>query len=230
MVNMDILEFWDISVENCSCAGVLDTPHGRFSSTTFGWRLMRCDAEKYVNTGVLLMNIPRMKEKFDLRRALQWYRRNHHYMSFKVQDLINSYFCGDIKILEGRFNNRDANLDATFCDNIHAPSVENSILHATITKPWAEPKGSVVDRLYWRAFLKTPWGRLPPEELMDLMIEIFQKSPLTHRRTSQCYRKIFHRLRKDICANDIFRTAALFLKALFHETKYLFMRRESEKI
>ncbi|MCL2009819.1 MAG: glycosyltransferase family 8 protein [Synergistaceae bacterium] len=226
VVNMDIRELWDISVEECSCAGVLDIPHGRFSSTTLGRRLMGCDPKKYVNAGVLLMNIPRMKEKLDIRQVCRWFERYRYCMNFQDQDLINSCFRGEIKFLEGRFNNRRA----PFRDDVYTLGVEDSIFHATLTKPWNEPTGSFIDRLYWRAFLKTPWGRLPHEELVDLIIDIFQKSPLTHRRTSQCYRKVFHRLRKDICANDIFRTAALFFKALFHETKYLFTRGESKKI
>ena len=230
VVNMDIRELWDISMDDCSCAGALATPYGRFSSTAFGMRLMGCDVEKYVNSGVLLMDIPRMRKKLDIRQVCRWFKRYRYCASFPDQDMINSCFRGEIKILEDRFNNRDATKNATFCDDVNAPGVAGSILHATMAKPWATPKGSAVDRLYWRAFLKTPWGKLSHEELVDLIIDIFQKSPLTHRRTSQCYGKFFHRLKKDICANDILRTAALFLKALFHETKYLLARRESEKI
>jgi len=230
VVNMDIRELWDIPVEDCSCAGVLNPHRGRFSSAAFRKKLMGCDEEKYINAGVLLMNIPRMKEKLDIRRAVQWFRRYRYCTKYQDQDLINSCFRGDIKIIEDRFNNHHSDRHEGFRGDINAPGAADSILHATLTKPWAEPKGSVVDRLYWRAFLKTPWGKLPREELVDMMIDVFQISPLTHRRTTQCYRKVFHRLRKDIFLNDLFINGVLLLKALFHETKYLFKREESEKI
>ena len=228
VVNMDIRELWDIPVDDCSCAGVPDTI-SRFSSTALRMRLMGCDPRKYINSGVLLMNIPRIKKKSNIRQVIKWFKRYRHYTKFPDQDLINSRFRGEIKFLESRFNNCDSNLRAAFCDDINAPGVAGSILHANLTKPWSAPKGSAVDRLYWRSFLKTPWGGLPPEELIDQIIEIFRKSPLTHRRTTQCYRKIFRRLRNDIFSSDIFKIAALLFKIPFHEAEYLLARGESEE-
>ena len=234
VVCMDIRELWDISIEDYSCAGALEIPDSRISSTAFGMRIMGCDAGKYINSGVLLMNIPRIKEKLDIRQVSTWFKRYRYCMKYPDQDLINSCFRGDIKILEDRFNNRRACREEVLSSDVRAigmqckggsrtaqPGVINSILHATPQKPWTAPKGSVVDRLYWCAFLKTPWGRLQPEELVNLLINIFQKSPITHRRTAQCYGKIFHRLRKDIFLNDAFKIAALFIKFLFHETKHI---------
>jgi len=214
VVNMDIRVLWDVPLEGYSMAGALDVPQSRFSSSALSMRLLGCDAEKYVNSGVLLMNLAKIREKFDVRRGLLWIRRNRHRMKYHDQDLINSYFQGDIKILDGRFNK----LGAAFSGDINAST--GCILHAAGDKPWAAPKGSDVDRLYWSSFLKTPWGnKLTPEELVDLLFCVFQKSPFTHRRTAQCYGRIFHRLGKDIFLNDAFKTAALFLKTLFHEAK-----------
>ena len=224
VVNLDIRELWDISVEGFSFAGVVETHHRPFSSFTFGKRLMRCDVKKYINAGVLLMNIPRIKEKFDMRRAFEWFKRYRNYMEYPDQDMINSYFRGDIKFIDARFNNYTANRGG-----VQLSDVADSILHATLTKPWIEPRGSAVDYLYWRAFLKTPWGRLSPEELIDRMLEVFQKSPITHRRTGQCYRKVFHRLGKDIFFSDTLKTAASYLKLLFLEAKYYLTRGESKK-
>ena len=218
VVNMDIRELWDISIEDCSCAGALDIPDSRFSSTAFGMRIMGCDVRKYINSGVLLMNIPRIKEKLDIRQVSTWFKRYRYCMKYPDQDLINSCFRGDIEILEDRFNNRR---DQCRGDSRTAQTgVINSILHATPHKPWTAPRGSAVDRLYWSAFLKTPWGMLPAEELMNLLVDVFQKSPITHGRTAQCYGKIFHRLRKDIFINDAFKSAALFIKFLFHYFLY----------
>ena len=175
------------------------------------------------------MNIPRMKKKLDPRQVSRWFRRYAYCMKYPDMDLINSCFRGEIKILEDRFNNHHEDRIEALRGDINAPGAANSILHATHAKPWTEPRGSVIDRLYWRAFLKTPWGRLTNEELADILIGVFQKSPATHRRTGQCYGKIFRRIKNDIFRNDKFITAALILKALFHETKYFFTREKQEE-
>ena len=229
VVNMDIRELWDISVLDCSCAGVLDSPRGRYSVTAIRMRLMGCDDRKYINSGVLLMNIPRMKERLDYREVFLWFSRYRHYVRFPDQDLINSCFRGDIKILEGRFNNHYANRNEGFRGDINAHGVADSILHASVTKPWAEPKGSAVDRLYWRTFLKTPWGRLPPEELSDLIIDVFRKSPFMHRRTSQCYKKIREKIKAEFQRNYVFMIAGLYGKHLYDEIKRFFSRGGIEK-
>ena len=178
---------------------------------------MGCDTGKYINTGVLLMNLPRMKEKLDLQRSFLWFRRNRHCMQLPDQDLINSCLSGNIKILENRFNNRNTYRNAGFCGDARAEGVADCILHQA--KPWAELRGSAQDYLYWVYFLKTPWGRLPPEELMCLLIDIVQKSPVTHRRTTQCYKAIFHRMRKDVFRNDIAVTIWFGVKELYYRIK-----------
>ena len=219
VVNMDIRELWDISLDGRSCAGVLESPRGRFSATAAGMKLMGCDPKKYINSGVLLMDVPRMREKFDAEQVRRWFRRCRYCMKYPDQDLINSCFQGDIKILEGRFNNHYANRNEGFRGDINAPDVADSILHASTKKPWAAPKGSAVDRLYWRAFLKTPWGKLPPEEIIDMVIDIFQKSPFTHRRTTQCYGKIAGSVREEFLRNYVFMMTGLLAKYLYCKAK-----------
>jgi lipopolysaccharide biosynthesis glycosyltransferase len=183
---------------------------------------MGCDTENYVNSGVLLMNLPRIKEKFDARQVLMWFRRNRHYVKFPDQDLINSYFSGDIKTLESRFNNRKAR----FYSDVNDEGVADSILHFTVNKPWEEPKGTALDSLYWKAFLKTPWGRLPPEELVYTMLEMFQKSPYMHRRTAQCCRKIFYRLRTEVFLNTASEIVSFLAYIPYNVTKYFLTRRK----
>jgi lipopolysaccharide biosynthesis glycosyltransferase len=220
---MDIRELWDVSMEGRSFAGALDVPHGRFSPAAFKMRLMGSDRRIYVNSGVLLMNLSRIREKYRLiQQYASWMKRYPHCCDALDQDFINSCFQSDIKILEGRFNNTNAHRNSSFND---VDSVSNSMLHAISgPKPGTGLRGSSVDRLYWKFFLKTPWGRLPPEELMDLMIDMVQKSPATHRRTAQCYANAFHRLRKDVLCENIFLILRLLAKDLYYRIKRAFAR------
>jgi len=222
VVNLDIQELWDIPLEGYSFAGVADVPCARFSRTAFNRRLMGCDTENYINAGVLLMNLPRIKEKFDIRQGFMWFKRHWHCAKFLDQDLINSYFRGDIKFIEGKFNITSCGFDSS--TNV------DSILHITgFDKPWVVLKKSVVGRLYWRAFFNTAWGRLKPEEIVDLITGIAEKSPHTHKRTAQCYKKIFYRLCQDIFFNSVFRSIALSVKILYYKIKSFLTREESER-
>ncbi|GHV47686.1 hypothetical protein FACS1894204_11350 [Synergistales bacterium] len=198
VVNMDIRELWDIVMGEYSIAGVLDANkiYGRFSFKAFQLKLMKCDRENYVNSGVLVMNLSRIREKHDLiQESIEWYKQYQHYAKHVDQNFINSRFCGDIKIIDGKFNNCHA----------HKGEVSDSILHAILatSKPWNEIRGSALDRLYWKAFLKSPFGRLESNEIADTMIDLIERSSLNHRHTSQCYGKIFSRFWKDIFCNDI---------------------------
>ncbi|GHS89098.1 hypothetical protein AGMMS49957_11720 [Synergistales bacterium] len=195
IVNMNIQELWDIPMEGRSLAGARDMPIGRFSAAAFRRKLMGCDWKDYVNSGVLIMNLSQIREKYNLlQQSAQWYKYCRSYSHLVDQNFLNSCFRGDIKIIDARFNNGNAR------DNNSA----NSILHSMgIAKPWNGLTGSVIDRLYWKTWTKTPWGRLEPDKAIDMVINVVENSPYTHRHTSQCYKKIFYRLLKDAVCNDV---------------------------
>ena len=227
VVNMDIKELWDIPLEAHSLAAVRDrsftTDCERHPVKAFKVKQMGCDWKNYVNSGVLLMNLPRIRHKFDLiQQSHLWFKRNKHLASFPDQDLINSCFRGDIKFIEEKFN---------FCGHAHDADINAAyIFHAMGPKPWAELRHSVKNRLYWRAFFKTAWGRLKPEEIVDLLIDIAEKSPHTHKRTTQCYRTVFYRLLRGVFYNRFIRNIIFSVKFLYHEMKYILTREKSEAI
>jgi lipopolysaccharide biosynthesis glycosyltransferase len=234
VVNMDILELWSIPLEDRSLAGALDRPaekpYGRFTPKAVRVEIMGCDRKTYINAGVLLMNLSRIREKVTLiRQSVPWFKRYRHCSDSSDQDLLNSCFRGDIKIIEGKFNNRSTHSNSPLCGDRHGDDT-HSILHATCSpKPWEALRSSTADRLYWKAFLKTPWGRLSPEEIVTLMLDVSEKSTITHRRTSQCYGRIFLRLKKDILWNDVTRVIWLWSKELHYRAKSLFPRRRPKK-
>jgi lipopolysaccharide biosynthesis glycosyltransferase len=199
VVNMDIQDLWDVPLEGYSLGGALDRPlskpYGYFSPNAFRLRRMGCDRKMYINSGVLLMDLSRIRKKYELiPQSVSWLERHKHYSNLVDQHLINSCFRGDIKIIDSRFNNCHAHDDGS-----------NSILHAiSVPKPWNGPKGTTLDRLYWKTYFKTPWGRLTPDETADLMLDVIRNSPLTHQKASQCYKKIGFRLRRDLLGREYF--------------------------
>ncbi|GHS94421.1 hypothetical protein AGMMS50276_07040 [Synergistales bacterium] len=211
VVNLDIRELWEVSIANHSLAGVLDIPSRRFSASAFGKKLMGCDPKNYINSGVLVMNLSRIREKHDLfRESAQWYRRCRPYSSLVDQNFLNACFREDITFLEARFNNGNATGDNS----------DNSILHAMgVAKPWNGIVGSAIDRFYWRIYTKTPWGRLLPESLADALIDAVKVSHFTHRHTAQCYKNIFFRLKKDVLQNNLFMVVWFIWKEFCYRVK-----------
>ena len=77
--------------------------------------------------------------------------------------------------------------------------------------------GTPLERLYWNTYLKTPWGKDQSREaLIDLLIGVAARSPLTHRHTGQCYGRVFTRLWRDILCNDKFSILWVLLKEGLH--------------
>ncbi|GHV55424.1 hypothetical protein FACS1894216_17720 [Synergistales bacterium] len=216
VVNLDIQGLWDISVDGYSFAGILDLNkiYRRFSPKSLGLKLMKCDRKTYINSGVLLMNVPKIREKCNLvQESVWWFKRYRHLSYTPDQDFINSCFQGDIKIIEDKFNN---------C-HPHSSEIYNSILHMPgITKPWNALEGSDAERLYWKTWIKTPWGCLSPDDILDIVIDVVKNSPVTHRHTSQCYGKIFSRIWKDIFCNDAVSILGLLRREMWYRVKTFF--------
>jgi lipopolysaccharide biosynthesis glycosyltransferase len=212
IVNLDIKDLWDIPLEDRSLAGALDRgdlrPYRRFSSTALMFALVGCDRMTYINSGVLLMNLKRIRDKYDLAaQSAEWFDKHGHCSCHVDQDMINSCFRGDIKIIASKFNKGYAQND----------DISGAILHAAgYPKPWNGPKLTSTDLLYWKTFLKTPWGRLAPDEVVDVLFDAFKASPLTHLHTRQCYKKAFSRLYMDIIKNDMTRMALILCGELKH--------------
>jgi lipopolysaccharide biosynthesis glycosyltransferase len=227
VADMDVRELWDTPLDGRSIAGVPDRPPGdpfrRFSAKAFRLRLMGCDRLTYVNSGVLLMDLARIRKKFSLpRRSVLWCRRYGHLSDLVDQDLLNSCFQGDIKLIGGRFN----------CTGVYGET-GGAIFHAINSpKPWEALRETPVCRLYWKTFLKTPWGRgLKPGEIAGLLIGVSANSPLTHKKTAQCYKKILRRWRRDIFMNkDAVLIIGLAWKFLRHKVKNLFTGKGAEEI
>jgi lipopolysaccharide biosynthesis glycosyltransferase len=220
IVNLDIRELWDIPLEDRSLAGVLDRvdmkPLRRFSATALKFALIGCDRMTYINAGVLLMNLNRIRKKYNLAaQSAEWFDKHGHCADNLDQDMINSCFRGDIKIIASKFNKGYAEND----------DVSGAILHAAgYPKPWNGPKFTSIDLLYWKTFLKTPWGRLTPDEVVDAVFDSFRASPMMHLHTSQCYKKAFSRLYMDIIKNDMTRMALILCGELKHRLMNLRIR------
>jgi lipopolysaccharide biosynthesis glycosyltransferase len=206
VVNMDIKQLWDVPIENFSIAGVYDI-FRKFSPARLAMRLLGCDPNKYVNAGVLVMNLSRIRDRYNLlEEANKWFKKWEYCSPFLDQDFINARFRGDIIRIGDKFNSTRRGGDIT-----------DRIIHTVgCSKPWNALEGSAVEKLYWKTYLKTAWGlRAGHEKTIDMILDTVRHSMWTHRHTSSCYRNIQSRLTKDFVMNDAARILVLLAKYLY---------------
>jgi lipopolysaccharide biosynthesis glycosyltransferase len=216
VVNLDIRELWDIPLEDRSLAGVFDKVHRRFSASALKFALIGCDRTAYINSGVLLMDLKRVRERYDLAgQSAGWFDKHGHLANLLDQDMINSLFRGDIKIIAGKFNR----------GTDHSNDISGAILHtAGSIKPWSAPRNKALSLLYWKTFLKTPWGRLAPDEVVDVLFGVFMDSSMMHPHTRQCYKAVFTRFCKDVILNEVVGMTLVLCKDLKHRLMSLMKR------
>ena len=207
VVNMDIKQLWDVPLGNFSFAGITHDNFSKFSTSKLAMRLLGCDPHKYVNSGVLVMNLPRIRDRYNLpEEGNEWLKKWAYFSSLPDQDFINARFRGDITRIDDKFNS-----------DPRSGSVADTIIHAAgRSKPWNSLEGSAIERLYWKSYLKTAWAlRAGHEKTIDLMLDAVRDSMWTHRHTISCYRNMLERFKKDIVMNDAVRMLILLAKYLY---------------
>ncbi|MDR3164648.1 MAG: glycosyltransferase family 8 protein [Synergistaceae bacterium] len=214
VVNMDIKQLWEVPMGDFSFAGVVEGVCKKFSPARLSMRLVGCDPNKYFNAGVLVMNLSRIRNKYNLLEEInEWFEKRGYCALLLDQDFINSRFRGDIMCLDGKFNSGRRDGDIT-----------DTIIHALGNgKPWDSLEGSAMESLYWKSYLKTAWALRAGgnEKIIDMMLEVVRNSRWTHRHSASCYRNILKRFWKDIVMNDVVRIVTLLAKYLYGKAENL---------
>lgn len=189
VVDMDIAALWDVPLGDASLAAAPDyeaQPHRRgiLHNRTRSW-IMHYDTAGYFNSGVLLLNPTRIRQKYDLlSEAAHFYKRYRFCAEFRDQDFLNVTFRRDRQTLDSRFN----------CFEEERWVSGDAIIHMMgQRKPWFMPRCTPWDHLYWNTFAESEWR----DQLVGAMLEISQNNPHAHYHSSDCIRYILNRRKKD---------------------------------
>lgn len=191
-VNGDIAELWDLSVDGVSLAAAKDVViaghHDKLHEKVRAWA-MGYDGERYFNSGVLLMNLDRIRAKHDLlSEATRFFKRYRHCADMPDQDFLNRLFHDDLLTLDGRFNLIE-----------DSQNIENAVLHLTGKyKPWVAHRSTPRDYFYWKMFAESEWR----DQLVDALLEVYKNNPVAHLHTAACRRRILGRWGKDLLRNN----------------------------
>lgn len=191
LFDMDIKEFWEIDMENNIIVGALDMPElgGCFSFRDEKMKLVLNGSrpEKYINAGVIMIDLKRMRERGNLFHiASEWILRRDRMAPSPDQDALNSIFCDDIKVISNRFNNNTFKMEASDC-----------IIHMLQGKSWDIIRGASRDRIYWKMYLRSAWGEnTTRDELIDILNDVIknQKQPPKKTILKKLRTLIFHYL------------------------------------
>ncbi|MBQ7593111.1 MAG: hypothetical protein IJU48_02005, partial [Synergistaceae bacterium] len=185
-VNLDILELWKIDVSNHYMAATIDMYFHNvrgFSDVKVQCMLQGSNRSKYICSGVLVMNLKKLRERENLfEDAIDWLKWHPHLAGSADQDAFNSMLHDEIKIIDIKFDYQDVN----------AKDFSDKIIHAGAgQKLWGGIVNSKLSSLYWKTYLLSAWGEnCSIDEIIDRLCEVSANSQYTHKNWKQCMKRV----------------------------------------
>ncbi len=208
--DLDVQELWNVDVKDYCMAGALDMNLVRYNNGADEFVrdfLMGCNFHTYVNAGVLVMNLNMIRKRGNLfQDAMNWLNTHVHLMQLSDQDIINCLFYKSIKIIDHRFNN--------MCPIIEQETL-NSIIHASgFNRAW-EITGMPYQKMYWKTYLISEWGRnKSPEEVIDAITSYAPKRTISKKLP------LYKRILLKIQTRKSIKIITYISKYVFYKLKY----------
>ena len=142
IVNTSLKELYETDIDNYLLAGVLDSK-----------RRMIKKNPTYINTGVLLINIEKLREDNLENKVLEYAKQNAKKIKFGDQEIINDVCKGKIKLIDKEWNVQSSNFVNRSCYT-HNPKI---IHFVSQRKPWHFGSFSYHKNFYFKYLQLTPW-------------------------------------------------------------------------
>ncbi|MBR6126292.1 LicD family protein, partial [bacterium] len=149
VVNKSLKEIFYGNIDNAAVAGVLDIDRRKVRKNP-----------TYVNAGMLVFDIDKMKEQNLEQKFLDWTREHINTIKTGDQEIINEVLKGQIFILDEKWNVQSSN----FTNRSSYTKTPYAIHFVAKKKPWHWASFSVHRDLYFKYLQMTPW-KLGKEEL-----------------------------------------------------------------
>lgn len=168
IVNQSLQDLWDVEFEGkliCAC----EDPCEERLSKNIIFDEIRNQGFTYFNSGVLLMNVAGIREKYDLKDYLDIMKKIADYLQMPDQDLLNYVHQSEVKILD--FEKYNLYAKVAYNHDVHYDEVKQAvtIIHFAGQKPW---QGKYIhfdiEQLWWDYAKQTPfYYELMEEYLYD---------------------------------------------------------------
>lgn len=186
IVNQPIGEFYHMDFEGktfCACRDVGDITVENIKTSPLFAELKERPEFVYFNSGVLLMNLQKLRRETSFSCIMEQAMRVKEYLKFHDQDLLNYLYCGDVRLVdEERYNLfvRTAYNAGYTCEQVKSRA---AILHYAGPKPWRhEEVRYPLESFWWEYAKKTPY-----------YVELLEEMVLTEINTGymdQLYRNL----------------------------------------
>lgn len=180
IVNIDLGDLWSEDISDYMLAGCLDVEISKYGNT---WSCEHniVDAKEYINAGVLLLNIKKIRENFDLEEECFRFLEEYSGCELSDQDAFNYVFRKSKLIL-----NRKYNIFTKVCKN---EMLQQGIYHyAGDDVNFEEPK--MIDEIFMKCLLKTPWGGI------NEVLNMFRNTMISKRCQVEFYQNAIKLIQK----------------------------------
>ena len=152
LVNRDIKELWDTDIQDYCLAAVPDYSTVNGLETPYPVAKQEVPASHYFNSGVLCMNLDRIRAKGNMHENILNYLEENPSARLLDQDALNAVYCGETILVDESWN--------TFTHLIqYTPGkpLENNLYHFAASTLILYTM-SEIDRAYYETICRTPWG------------------------------------------------------------------------
>ena len=152
LVNRDIKELWDTDIQDYCLAAVPDYSTVNGLETPYPVAKQEVPASHYFNSGVLCMNLDRIRAKGNMHENILNYLEENQGARLLDQDALNAVYGGETFLVDGSWN--------TFTHLIqYTPGkpLENKLYHFAASTLILYTM-SEIDRAYYETICRTPWG------------------------------------------------------------------------
>lgn len=152
-VNRDIKELWDVDIREYCLAGVVDEGVINFSIPDILNEYPNIYRNQYFNSGVLFMNLYKIREKGHLKELVVDFLVNNREATYPDQDALNVLFHNKILYLDSSWNrfvslHREDNKD----------NLDNAVFHYAGKNSLILYSQSKIDMEYFKTICRTPWS------------------------------------------------------------------------
>ena len=152
LVNRDIKELWDIDIQNYCLAAVPDYSTVNGLETPYPVAKQEVPASHYFNTGVLCMNLDRIRAKGSMHEKVLNYLEENPDARLLDQDALNAVYGGETFLVDGSWNTFTHLIQYT-----QGKPLENKLYHFAASTLILYTM-SEIDRAYYETICRTPWG------------------------------------------------------------------------
>ena len=149
IVLSDVRPLFDIDLQGAAIGAVIDSANPRMAAQR--------RAQRYINSGVMLMDLQRWRQDGIVARCLDFALNNPEQIRFGDQSAINAVCTDVIHVLDDRWNR------FVVAHNRSDEVADAAILHfITADKPWQSWYENNLSTFYWRYLDVSPWAGAEP--------------------------------------------------------------------